>query len=204
MVYLTFSLLFAIFAVTTITMKRTNINTILAIFLILIAATSRIINAQLHVANFVPIAAIGLFSGSIIKDKRLAFLVALMGQFLGDVYFQFFTHIPGFYDLTGQLFNYGALIGATALGVSMKQPKALTTLAYLFGASTLFFLVSNLGYFAGGWNGYSFAGLVKTYVDGVPFFKYTLAGDMMGGVLMFGGYFLLQQALMKKAQKVNA
>ena len=101
-------------------MKRTNINIILAIFLILIAATSRIINAQLHVANFVPIAAIGLFSGSVIKDKRLAFLVPLMGQFLGDVYFQFFTNTPGFYDLAGQLFNYGALIGATALGVSMN------------------------------------------------------------------------------------
>ncbi len=185
-------------------MKRTNINIILAIFLILIAATSRIVNAQLHVANFVPIAAISLFSGSVIKDKRLAFLVPLMGQFLGDVYFQFFTRIPGFYDLAGQLFNYGALIGATALGVSMKQPKVFTTLAYLFGASTLFFLVSNFGYFAGGWNGYSFAGLVKTYIDGVPFFKYTLAGDMAGGVLLFGGYFFLQQALLKKAQKVHA
>ena len=185
-------------------MKRTNINIILAIFLILIAATSRIINAQLHAANFVPIAAISLFSGAIIKDKRLAFLVPLMGQFLGDVFFQLFTHIPGFYDLAGQLFNYGALIGATALGVGMKQPKVLTTLAYLFGASTLFFVISNFGYFAGGWNGYSFAGLVKTYVDGVPFFKYTLAGDMTGGILLFGGYFLLQQALTKKAQKVNA
>ncbi len=185
-------------------MKRTNINIILAIFLILIAATSRIINAQLHAANFVPIAAISLFSGAIIKDKRLAFLVPLMGQFLGDVFFQLFTHIPGFYDLAGQLFNYGALIGVTALGVGMKQPKALTTLAYLFGASTLFFLISNFGYFAGGWNGYGFTGLVKTYIDGVPFFKYTLAGDMTGGVLLFGGYFLLQQALLKKTQKVNA
>jgi len=185
-------------------MKRTNINILLAVFLMLLAAGSRIINAQLHVPNFVPIAAISLFSGSVIKDRRLAFLIPLMGQFLGDVYFQLFTHTPGFYDLTGQLFNYGALIGATALGVSMKQPKALTTLAYLFGASTLFFLVSNFGYFLGGWNGYSFAGLVKTYVDGVPFFKYTLAGDMAGGVLLFGGYFLLQQALLKKTQKVNA
>ena len=185
-------------------MKRTNINIILAIFLILIAATSRIINAQLHAANFVPIAAISLFSGAIIKDKRLAFLVPLMGQFLGDVFFQLFTHIPGFYDVAGQLFNYSALIGVTALGVGMKQPKALTTLAYLFGASTLFFLISNFGYFAGGWNGYSFAGLVKTYIDGVPFFKYTLAGDMTGGVLLFGGYCLLQQALLKKTQKVNA
>ena len=186
-------------------MKRNNLNILLAVSLILLAAVCRIFNAQLHVANFVPIAAISLFSGAIIKDKRsLAFLVPLMGQFLGDVYFQLFTHTPGFYDLPGQLFNYGALIAATALGVSMKQPKPLTTLAYLFGASTLFFLVSNFGYFMGGWNGYSFAGLTKTYVDGVPFFKYTLAGDMVGGVLLFGGYFMVQAALLKKTQKANA
>jgi len=185
-------------------MKRNNINILLAIFLVLLAAGSRMINAQLHAPNFAPIAAISLFSGAIIKDKRLAFLVPLLGQFLADAYFQLFTHIPGFYDLSGQLFNYGALIAATGLGMGMKQPKALTTLAYLFGASTLFFLVSNFGYFAGGWNGYSVAGLIKTYVDGVPFFKYTLTGDMAGGVLLFGGYFMVQQALMKKAQKVNA
>ena len=116
MVFLTFIVLFAIFVTTTITMKRNNLNILLAVSLILLAAVCRIFNAQLHVANFVPIAAISLFSGAIIKDKRsLAFLVPLMGQFLGDVYFQLFTHTPGFYDLPGQLFNYGALIAATAL-----------------------------------------------------------------------------------------
>jgi len=185
-------------------MKR-NINILLAIFLVLLAATARIFNAQLHIPNMVPIAAIGLFSGVVIKDKRsLAFLVPLLGQFLGDVYFQFFTNIPGFYDLPGMLFNYGAIIGATALGVTMKQPKPLTTLGYLLGASTIFFIVSNFGYFIQGWNGYSFAGLTKTYIDAIPFYKYTLLGDMAGGVLLFGGYFMAQQMLVKKAQKVNA
>ena len=186
-------------------MKRNNINILLAFFLILLAAGSRIVNASMHIPNFAPIAAISLFSGVVIKDKRgLAFMVPLLGQFMADMYFQFFTKIPGFYDLAGQLFNYGALIGATALGVSMKQPKPATTLAYVFGASTIFFLVSNFGYFAGGWNGYSIAGLVKTYIDGVPFFKYTLAGDMAGGVLLFGGYFAVKQMLLNKAQHVKA
>lgn len=186
-------------------MKRNNIYIILAVFLVIMTASARAVNASLHVPNFVPIAAIGLFSGAIIKEKRsLAFLIPLLGQFLGDLYFQFFTNIPGFYDLPGMLFNYGALMSATALGVSMGQPKVATTLGYLFGASTLFFLVSNFGYFVHGWNGYSVSGLVKTYVDGVPFFKYTLMGDMVGGVLLFGGYFMVQQALEKKAQKVKA
>ena len=185
-------------------MKRTNIDYILAFFLILMAVVARIVNANMHIHNFVPIAAISLFSGVIIKDKRgLAFMVPLLGQFLADVYFQLFTHIPGFYDIIGQLFNYGALIGATALGRRMGAPKPSGTLAYIFGASTIFFLVSNFGYFAGGWNGYTLAGLVTTYADGVPFFKYTIAGDMAGGVLLFGGYFLVQYMSVKKMIKAK-
>jgi hypothetical protein len=186
-------------------MKRNNIDTILAIFLVLIAATSRIVNSKLHIPNVAPLAAISLFSGAMLKDRRsLAFLVPLLGMFLSDVYFQIFTGIPGFYDLAGQVFNYGGLIAATALGVSFLQPKPASTLAYLFGGSTLFFLVSNFGYFAGGWNGYSFAGLLKTYIDGVPFFKYTLAGDMAGGILLFGSYFIAQVIFLKKVQKIKA
>ncbi len=184
-------------------MKR-NIQTILAIFLVLIAATARIANAQMHLPNIAPLAAISLFSGFIFSDKRgLAFLVPVLGQFLADVYFQFFTAVPGFYDVAGQIFNYGALIAAAALGTGMKQPKALVTLGYIFGASTAFFLVSNFGYFVGGWNGYSVSGLVRTYIDGVPFFKFTLAGDMVGGTLLFGSYSLAQMVMLKKAQKAT-
>ena len=186
-------------------MKRNNINILLAIFLILMAVGARIINAGMHIPNFVPIAAIGLFSGAVIKDKRgIAFMVPLLGQFFADVYFQLFTHIAGFYDLKGQLFNYAALILATAFGASMKEPKLKSTPAYIFGASTIFFLVSNFGYFAGGWNGYSVAGLVKTYADGIPFFKYTAIGDMIGGMLLFGTYFMVQYRVTKKAQQVKA
>jgi hypothetical protein len=186
-------------------MKRNNINTILAFFLVLMAASARILNAKLNIPNVVPIAAISLFSGAVIKDRRvLAIMVPLLGQFLGDLYFQLFTNITGFYSLTGQLFNYGALIAAVALGAGMGQPKALTALAYVFGASTLFFLISNFGYFAQGWNGYSLSGLAKTYIDGVPFFKFSLAGDLAGGVLLFGSYFLVQHNAVKHMEKVKA
>ena len=188
-------------------MKNNNINILLAICLVILAASARILNAKLHIPNMVPIAALGLFSGAIIKDKRsLAILIPLLGQFLGDVYFQLFTNIPGFYSLPGMLFNYGALVGATALGMTMRQPKMLGTVGYLLGASTVFFIISNFGYFVQGWNGFSIGGLVKTYSDAIPFYKYTLLGDMAGGVLLFGGYFLAEHLAVKinKLQKAGA
>ena len=186
-------------------MKNNNTNILLAVFLIVLAASARVFNAQMNIPNMVPIAAIGLFSGAILKDKRsMAFLIPLLGQFLGDLYFQFFTNVPGFYDVAGMLFNYGALAGATALGFTMNQPKVLSTIGYLFGASTVYFIVSNFGFFVHGWNGYSFAGLTKTYIDAIPFYKYTILGDLAGGVVIFGGYFMVQQLLEKKVAKVNA
>ncbi len=186
-------------------MNNKNINIIIAVFLVLAAATSRVVNASLHLPNFVPIAAIGLFSGAILKDNRpLAFLIPLLGQFLADVYFQLFTNVPGFYSIVAQLFTYGAICGATLLGVTMKQPKALRIFGYTLGASTLFFLVSNFGYFAQGWNGYTFSGLTKTYIDAIPFYRNAFLSDMLGSVLLFGGYFVTQKALENSAQKVKA
>jgi len=186
-------------------MKQSNINIIIAIFLVLAAATARIVNASLHIPNFVPIAAISLFSGAVLKEKRaLAFLIPLLGQFAADVYFQFFTYIPGFYWAVDQLFTYAAIGGATALGLGMKQFKPLHVLGFTFGASMIFFIVSNLGYYAHGWNGYAFSGFVKTYIDAIPFYKNSFLADMAGGILLFAGYHATQKALTGKMQKINA
>ena len=162
----------------------------------------RILNAGLHLYNLVPMAAIGLFAGAVLKDRKmLVFLVPLAGQFIADLYFQYFTHTPGFYP--GQIFNYAALAGAALLGLSMKQVKPVSVLAYVFGASALFFIISNLGYFASGYNGYTVAGFTKTYIDALPFFRNTFTGDLVGGVVLFGGYFLAQSFLIKKTVKAN-
>ena len=186
-------------------MNKKNINILIAVFLVLAAATSRVVNASLQLPNFVPIAAISLFSGFMLKDKRsLAILVPLLGQFMADIYFQLFTHVPGFYSLVDQAFTYAAIGGATALGLTMNQPKPLRIFGYTLGASAVFFIVSNFGYFAHGWNGYSLSGLVKTYIDAIPFYKNSFLADMFGSLLLFGGYFITQRALENKAQKIRA
>ena len=184
-------------------MKRSEINILVAITLVLTAIIMRVAGATTHLYNFAPIAAIGLFSGAVIKDRKvLAFLIPLAGQFIADVYFQFFTNTPGFYP--GQAFNYAALAGAAGLGLLMKQPKPLNILAYIFGASTLFFIISNFGFFASGYNGYSFAGFTKTYIDAIPFFKNTIIGDLAGGIFLFGGYFAAQEVFIRNAEKAKA
>jgi hypothetical protein len=182
-------------------MKRNQIDIFIAAIVVLIAASSRIANSAMHIHNFAPLIALGLFSGAVIKNKRLALLTAISGQLIADVYFHLFTQTPGFYDIISQSFNYGALLTAAGLGFFLKKPNIPNGLVYTFAASTLFFIISNLGVWLAGWNGSGFTALVKTFILGVPFFNYTLVGNMTGALIFFAVYAKIQQSIKAKMLK---
>lgn len=181
-------------------MKRNYTNIILASGLILMAAAARIINAEMHLYNLAPVAAVGLFSGAVIKDKRLSFILPLLAMFISDLYFKLFTDINGFYGIE-QWFVYGGMALVTMLGTTMKNRNAARILGYSLAGSVVFFIVSNFGSFVGGMYGYGFNGLTQTYVMALPFFKNTIAGDLIGNVALFGLYALAQRAFTTNAQK---
>ncbi len=182
-------------------MKQNRNNILLVVILIVMGAGTRMINAGLHMPNYAPLVAISLFAGAVLKDKKwLAFAVPVLGQLLADVCFGLFTQIPAFYGVSGMLFNYGALALATLLGTKTAL-KPAAAIGGTFAAACVFFMVSNFGFFAEGWNGYSASGLMKTYVDGLPFFKYTVEGNMVACVLLFGAWFLVPRAATAKTAK---
>jgi len=180
-----------------------NKQIFLAAGLIALAAVARVLSAEYHWYNFAPVVAIGLVSTVILKDKRLAIAIALLGQFAADVYFQLFP-MPGFAGMgfygVAQFFTYAGLIAAAAFGTYMKNPTVLRIAGYTIGASAIFFLLSNLGYFVQGWNGYSISGLVKTYVDAIPFYRNSFAGDLTGSAVLFGAYFLYKKVAATRLQ----
>jgi len=192
-------------------MRNKQLNIIIAAGLILMAGIARIVNHEMHLYNFAPVCALGLFSGAIIKDKRWAFLFPVLAQLLGDTYIALFTQWQGFYGIE-QVCVYASLLLVTAMGIGMGQPKALRVLGYTLGGAVVFFLLSNFGV----WlsmefgkvdlyhYGKGFTGLVNTYVAALPFFKNTLIGELSGSVLLFGAYQLLQMSTMRRVQKVQA
>jgi hypothetical protein len=179
-----------------------NNTLIMVIGLVLLAAVSRIICATAGAYNFAPVVAIGLVSGMLIKDVKTAILIALLGQFTADVYFQLFpTAINwGFYGIS-QFFVYGGLIAAAFIGKAMNKVNAANVIGGTFAASVAFFLISNFGYFAQGFNGYTLSGLAKSYIDAIPFFKASLLADFTGSAVLFGAYFLVKSILPANALK---
>ncbi len=192
-------------------MKNNKLNILIAIGLILMAGIARIVNHEMHLYNFAPICALGLFSGAVIKDKRIALLLPILAQLMGDVYISLFTQWQGFYGIE-QVCVYASLLLVTVMGARMAQPKAVNVFGYTLAGAVVFFLLSNFGVFLAMsfgkvdlyHYGTGFTGLVNTYVAAIPFFKNTLIGEFSGSILLFGAYSLLQSAMTTKAQKAHA
>jgi hypothetical protein len=171
------------------------IYTLLA--LVVIAALYRIIpNRPL---GFAPQIAIALFAGSIMKDKKYSFALPLLSMLISDALYQVLylagiSSIPGFYS--GQFLNYLLLVGLTVFGFYINKNKAVQVAAGSIAAPTAFFLISNLLVWLGG-GGYqhpkTMAGLMQTYVDGIPFYTGSLMATALFAAILFGGYALLRK-----------
>ncbi len=144
--------------------------------MILAAAASRLIP---HPPNFSPIAALALFGGAQFGDKRLAFLVPLAAMFLSDL-------VLGLHSLILVIYGCFALIVCFGFWVRQKQNVRRIGAAVLAGA-ILFFIVTNFGVWAtGSFYPKSGGGLLTCYVEAVPFFWNTLAGDLCYSGILFG------------------
>ncbi len=107
-------------------------RTLLALVLIVLAAALRIAP---HPWNFTPVGAMALFSGAVLKDRRLAFLLPLLALFIGDTFI-------GFHKL--MLVVYASFLLNVAIGLWLRDRRTVTrvSLATLLGAIQ-FFLVTN-------------------------------------------------------------
>lgn len=181
-------------------MKPNYTNILLAAGLILATAVMRIITAEMHIPNITPVAAVGLFGGAVLADKKYAYALPLLGMFIADVYFSLFTSVNGFYGIE-QVLVYGGMALVTFLGSKMGTVNGGKVIGYSLIGSFVFFVVSNFGSYLKGWYGYDLNGLVQTYIMAIPFYKYSYVADLIGSCSLFGLYFLGKKALTPQMQK---
>ena len=101
-------------------------RTLLALVLIGLAAAVRIAP---HPWNFTPVGAMALFSGAVLKDRRLAFAFPLLALFAGDLF-------VGFYKPTVMLIVYASFLINVAIGLWLRDRRTVAriSLATLLGA----------------------------------------------------------------------
>lgn len=179
-------------------MNKQYTQILLLSLLILITSLMRVVNAEMHIYNLVPIAAMGIFSGSVLRNQYAAYLIPLGAMLLSDIGLSLFTNTPGFYGIS-QFVTYAALGLVTFMGTFLVKRNLLNVTGVTLSGSVVFFILSNFGTFLGGFYGYSFAGFINCYEMALPFYKSEIAntfflnsfaGDLCFSFIAFGSYYL--------------
>lgn len=141
---------------------------VLPILIILVLSFSRLIP---HPSNFTPILAVGIFSGFYFKNFFLSFFIVIFSMFLGDLYL-------GFHNT--MFFTYSSLSIAVLFGMFIKNFKFKEILFSGVASSICFFIITNFGVWALNlMYEKSFAGLLQSYVMGLPFFHNTIISTLL-------------------------
>nr|WP_287421920.1 DUF6580 family putative transport protein [Candidatus Brachybacter algidus] len=181
--------------------KQIYIQSAVVIFMIVLAAASRLIP---HTYNLTPVGAIALFGGAYLGRNWKAFLIPIMAIYLSDFILNNLIYAqPGdafAYAYDGWYWVYGSYALIVLLGAFLlKKVSVLKVVAGSLGASAIFFLVSNFGC----WPGTvppvytpDMNGLMQCYIAGLPFLKGTLVGDMVFSAALFGTYALIHSKVL--------
>lgn len=147
-----------------------------------------------HPPNFAPVGATSLFAGARLPRWQ-AYLVPLALLAVTD---PILSPLYGFKPYTRySLFTYVAFLISVWLGRRLRNTASISRIAGItFLNSIQFFLVTNFGSWL--WeNNYprSAAGLARCYTAAIPFFGWTVAGDLFYTAVLFGLYAWLSRGL---------
>jgi hypothetical protein len=175
-------------------MPKVTLQFYIVVLLIAVAAVSRVVP---HAYNFSPLGAIALFGAAYFSQRWLAFAIPLLAAFFSDLYLNNIVYATSegafvwFYQ--GFYWVYGAYALTVLLGffVFTKVSVGRVGVGALVGA-VLFYLVTNFACWPGS-SLYSqdLGGLMTCMAAGIPFFKGTLAGNVLYSIVLFGAYHLL-------------
>lgn len=148
-----------------------------------VAITGRLIP---HAPNFTPVAAMALFGGATLSNKRLAFILPIIAMFISDLIIGFHSTMWAVY----LAFAITVFIGTKING----NIKPLSVISASVASSALFFIITNFAV----WLGSTFypqniGGLIECYIAAIPFFNNGLVGDLFYSGILFTVFSLVGQ-----------
>ncbi|TWT80949.1 hypothetical protein CA13_23960 [Planctomycetes bacterium CA13] len=155
--------------------------------LVLAVAVSRLLP---HPPNVACVAALGLFAGCYLQGRR-AYLVPMAVMLCSDLAGHLLG-IPGlgFYSPIAFALVYVGLLASVPVGRMLANSNSKSTLWHYPAASvvatSLFFVISNFGVWLAGWYPLTTGGLTACYVNAIPFYGLSAAGDLFFTVALFG------------------
>jgi hypothetical protein len=177
------------------------------ILVVLATACKYRFGPDLDWSGFSPVIAIALFSGFIIKQRDMSFVLPLLALFTSDAVIQLLYVLdefpyPGFYN--HQLKNYLILLVATLIGWALKGRSYSSLLVGAIVAPTVFFLLSNFSVWVSASEVIypkNFNGLMTSYAAGLPFYKNALMATLifLPCILLLYNYLTRKKAVLTVA-----
>ncbi len=139
-----------------------------------------------HLPNVAPVTAVALAAG-VYLGKKWALILPLIALFISDIF-------VGFYEWPLMLAVYGSFAVIGTLSWWLKKNKNVVNVAAAsLYASVFFFLTTNLAVWAfSPWYSQDLAGLIYCFQLALPFFRYTLLGDLFYVSVIFGAFELVR------------
>lgn len=172
---------------------------VLPVMLALLAVLGKLLFVSIH--NFAILESLALFSGAYLMLKRFAFIIPILGMFIADFVINN-TIYRGFYpNQEGLIFFSPYMIWGTigiilivVFGKLLLRKINLMSVSFgIVGATLIFWIVTNFGsWLANPIYPQNVGGLIASYAAGLPFLKYSLLGNAIFGLFMFGGYEFLK------------
>jgi hypothetical protein len=133
-----------------------------------------------HPANMTAVGGIALFSGAKFETKKAIFLT-LSTMFFSDL-------VIGFHSLMWA--TYGGMFLAVIVGTWIgKSPRVSRLLGGVFLSSVIFFIITNFAvWVATPLYPKTVSGLIDCYVMALPFFRNSIAGDLVYTVVFYYGF----------------
>ncbi len=171
-------------------MKKTNLFLILLFPVLIIVA-----RLSPHLPNFIPVVAVALSVG-VYVGKKWAIILPIAALLISD----FFV---GFYELPVMLAVYGSfvLIGIFSWWLR-KNKTVLNVFSIVLLSSISFFIITNLAvWFFSAWYTKDLSGLIYCFQMAIPFFRYSLAGNLFYATILFGSFELAKMLIKEKQLK---
>jgi hypothetical protein len=146
-----------------------------------------------HLPNFTPIAAIALFGGVYLKRGH-ALLLPVAALFISDLFI-------GFDSWRGRTVVYGSFMLVGLIGLLIRKRKSLAiVVGGSLAGSLVFYLITNFAFlYPQTMYPHTLQGVMQSYINALPFFRYSLLGDLIYTGLLFGAYELILHIHKEKA-----
>jgi len=150
-----------------------------------------------HPSNVTPLAALSLLAVSQALKTRSNFVLflPLLVVFASDLALGFY---PGFE------FVYAGHLAAALCGLALRTWSPARFVGSVGASALVFFALSNFGvWLTSGLYPLSLDGLLLCYAAALPFLKYSLVGDFVFAIMIFGAFRLCCSPLITKETRVE-